>query len=228
METPSQLQPLPGDYIAGFVDGEGCFSLSFIMTVRHDRKGKPIYFNWNIEFAIVLRGDDRDILEQIKLTLDCGSLSRDKRGTVRYSVHDMGDLHNKIVPFFEAYILHAKKSQDFNLWKEAVSIFYDTMRRRLGMTDGRKRTHKTPWEKKDLTRLIEIHESMKIYKSGRKEWKWLEEAKNMATIYKPYFRILKGRETLNVRHFIYIENPIKTHFPIPVHYVILPRTSGRN
>lgn len=40
---------LPGDYIAGFVDGEGCFALKFRRDVRHDRPGNPEYYYWDIE-----------------------------------------------------------------------------------------------------------------------------------------------------------------------------------
>ena len=42
------MNKLPGDYVAGFVDGEGCFILSFRRDIRHDcgkRSGiKPTYY----------------------------------------------------------------------------------------------------------------------------------------------------------------------------------------
>jgi len=37
---------LSGDYIAGFVDGEGCFDLQFRRDIRHKRLGKPVYYSW--------------------------------------------------------------------------------------------------------------------------------------------------------------------------------------
>lgn len=41
------IEKLPEDYIAGFVDGEGCFALNFRRDIRHERGKrsgiKPIY-----------------------------------------------------------------------------------------------------------------------------------------------------------------------------------------
>lgn len=150
---------LPGDYIAGFVDGEGCFALKFRRDVRHDRKNSPIYFYWDIEFAIMLRSDDKKILEDICETLNCGRISISKRGTARYAVNDLDDLLYKIVPFFERHQLRAKKRNDFNLWREALSILYKN--KQLKPKDD------------DLKRLIEIIKQTKEIKSQRKDWKWL-------------------------------------------------------
>ncbi|MDO8430195.1 MAG: LAGLIDADG family homing endonuclease [bacterium] len=151
---------LPGDYIAGFVDGEGCFALKFRRDVRHDRKNKPIYFYWDIEFAIMLKGDDKEILYKIRDTLKCGKVGNiDKRGLIRYAINNINDLSNKVVPFFQKYPLHAKKRHDFDLWKKAVAIF--KIKQQL-------------WDQKTSQRLIEIREAMKQYKGGnRSNWKWL-------------------------------------------------------
>jgi len=116
---------LPGDYIAGFVDGEGCFSLKFRRDIRHERKNTPVYFYWDIEFAILLREDDSSILTKIRNTLECGRISHAKRGFVRYAVNDILDLSNKIVPFFERHTLRAKKAKDFALWKKQLKYFFE-------------------------------------------------------------------------------------------------------
>gem|GEM_PF-6727427 len=42
---------ISGEYVAGFVDGEGCFALKFRRDVRRDRMGSPEYFYWDAEFA---------------------------------------------------------------------------------------------------------------------------------------------------------------------------------
>jgi hypothetical protein len=154
------MEKLPGDYVAGFVDGEGCFALKFRRDVRHDRKNKPVYFYWDIEFAIMLKGDDKEILYKIRDTLECGKVGNiDKRGSIRYAINDINDLSNKVVPFFQKYPLHAKKRHDFDLWREAVTIF--KIKQQL-------------WDQKTSQRLIEIREAMKQYKGGnRSNWKWL-------------------------------------------------------
>lgn len=164
---------LPGDYIAGFVDGEGCFALKFRRDVRHERKNKPIYFYWDIEFAIVLRKDDQEILEKIKTTFDCGRISVSKSGQARYAVNNINDLSNKVVPFFGKHQLYAKKRHDFQLWKEAVEIIKRNQRLGVNRKKGERGFHRVYWDPRDLKRLTEIHNEMKRYKSKGKEWKWL-------------------------------------------------------
>lgn len=168
------MEKLPGDYIAGFVDGEGCFALKFRRDVRHDRKNKPVYFYWDIEFAILLRADDKDILEKIKNTLNCGKISISKRGAVRYSVNNVDELVDKIVPFFDKYSLHAKKKYDFNLWQEALVILERNRQLKIQRPSNQVGFSKVQWSTKDLNRLKQIRLEMKPYKSGNKPWKWLK------------------------------------------------------
>ena len=164
---------LPGDYIAGLVDGEGCFALKFRRDVRYDRKNEPVYFYWDIEFVIVLRSDDKEILEKIQETLNCGRISVDKRGSARYAVNNIDDL-GRLATFFTTYRLRAKKQYDFELWKEALAIFKRNQRLALNRRDGEKGFHKVLWNKNDLRRLKEIREQMKKYKGKTNAWKWLK------------------------------------------------------
>lgn len=62
--TVKKMEKLSGDYIAGFVDGEGCFALKLRREIRYERKNKPTYIYWDAEFAIVLREDDKEILKK--------------------------------------------------------------------------------------------------------------------------------------------------------------------
>lgn len=168
------MEKLPGNYIAGFVDGEGCFALKFRRDIRRERKNKPVYFYWDIEFAISLRGDDKEILEKIQKTLDCGKISFNKKGDVRYAVNNINDLVDKIVPFFTEHSLYAKKKQDFLLWKEAVELFKRNQRLKINRNPGERGFCKVDWNPRDSERLKVIHEEMKQYKSKQKEWKWLD------------------------------------------------------
>jgi len=171
------MKTLPGDYIAGFVDGEGCFALTFRRDVRHKRKGSPEYFYWDIDFIIVLREDDLEILEKIQQTLQCGTISKTKSGNVRYNVSRMEDLVKIIVPFFHQYPLHAKKKFDFLLWAEAVNIFWRNQYPQ-GNTKIRKRGfQKVNWDAEDLSRLQGIKEEMQIYKAKGSGSKWLKKPK---------------------------------------------------
>jgi len=146
--------------------------LKFCREIKYNRPGKPEYFYWDIEFAIELRKDDLAILEQIKAALGCGKISVGKAGTTRYSVNALGDLMSKVTPFFEKYTLRAKKRYDFDLWKEALTIFSrnqqkTTVRASRGFP-------KINWDRQDEQRLKRIYLEMKNYKSKGKPWKWLE------------------------------------------------------
>jgi len=163
------VEKLPGEYIAGFVDGEGCFALKFIRSVRHDRKNKPVYFYWDIEFIISLKDDDAEIIESIKHTLGCGRISYAKKGIVRYSVNDINELSALIIPFFQKNRLYAKKRHDFELWKEAVQIF-----KRNQSGGGINKSQKKSWDPGDLQRLQMIHQQMRVYKASGRIAKWLK------------------------------------------------------
>lgn len=113
---------LPGDYMAGFVDGEGHFGLKHNLEVKVSRKGQPAYWRWNLDFAISLSEEDRPILEAIRETLGCGNINPQHGKTVQYRVYDFNDICQKVIPFFEEYPLRAKKRKDFILWKEAAEI----------------------------------------------------------------------------------------------------------
>src|SRR3989344_1567788 len=116
---------LPGDYIAGFVDGEGCFALKFRRDRQKNVGSQKVreYFYWGAEFVIQLRSDDSRILNLIKDVLSCGSVNFLKKSEqVRYSVQNIKDLKEKIVPFFEKYPIRGKKGSDFDLWSRGIKI----------------------------------------------------------------------------------------------------------
>lgn len=116
---------LPGDYIAGFIDGEGCF---VIVVSKH--KTKKLKRDGRVSFQIELRDDDQEILEHIQETLGCGrlyQLSYERYGWkphVKYMVSAIQDLHDKVIPFLEKYPLRAKKRHSFKLFRKAVDIVY--------------------------------------------------------------------------------------------------------
>lgn len=60
---------LDPNYIVGFVDGEGCFSI----TSNKSRKSIP---EIRLLFEIEVREDDEDIIRQIQTALGCGSIYR--------------------------------------------------------------------------------------------------------------------------------------------------------
>lgn len=165
----TQSQTISGDYIAGFVDGEGCFDLQFRRDVRRERKNKPVYYGWKCQFVIVTRKDDEDLLKKIQTNLGYGAIYLARGDQVRYSVQDIDNLHNITVPFFRRNSLHGKKKQDFELWAEAIEIIYRN-----------KGKFMRKWVKSDFTRIINIHESMQKFKAKRPQGlKWISIARSI-------------------------------------------------
>lgn len=161
------MEKLAGDYVAGFVDGEGCFALKYRQDKQNNINGKVrTYLYWNAEFSIVLRSDDSDILFRIKDTLGCGTVTVGK-SFARYSVQNPIDLKNKIVPFFEQYPLQAKKSYDYELWKRGVYLIVKSRQREVNAKKGIKGFIKNtmPLERKKV--LHELRRKMSLYKSHR-------------------------------------------------------------
>ena len=178
------MEKLPGDYIAGFVDGEGCFALTFRRDVRHERGKrtgiKPVYFYWKAQFVIVLRNDDRQLLERIREALNCGSITI-TQNSARYQVTNLDDLKYKIVPFFEKHQLYGKKMNDFYLWHRAVDILHKYKIKR-GYVNSKRGIgfYSIRWDKKDLQTLKQIHQKMLIYKSHKaRRKKWVDKIESI-------------------------------------------------
>jgi hypothetical protein len=110
-------------YVAGFVDGEGCFSLCISANPKY-KTGYEVRLLFDIE----LREDDREILERIQATLQCGHiyhLTYERYGWtphVKYKVSCFTDIYEKVIPFFQKYPLQAKKNRDFALFCEAAEL----------------------------------------------------------------------------------------------------------
>lgn len=162
---------LPEEFVAGFTEGEGCFALKFRRDVKKHRKGSPAYFGWQALFAIVLRKDDSALLQKIRDTLGCGTLSYTK-DAVRLQVHDIDTLVKKVMPFFNKYKLHGKKAKDFELWKEALTLIARNKKRSVNVKKGKKGFVHVKWLEKDLTRLKEIREEMLPFKAHHPSFKW--------------------------------------------------------
>lgn len=175
---PKEL--LSGDYIAGFVDGEGCFDLQFRRDVRHERTNSPVYYGWKVQFAIVCRIDEEELFKKIKETLNCGEIYFARGDQVRYSVQAIDTLKDIIVPFFKKYQLSGKKRVDFELWAEAVEIIYQN-KQKSNTEKGTRGFSRIKWHKADFVRLINIQKEMQKYKAKRNQgFKWISIAESIA------------------------------------------------
>ncbi|PJA33554.1 MAG: hypothetical protein CO184_01650 [Candidatus Zambryskibacteria bacterium CG_4_9_14_3_um_filter_40_16] len=107
-----------GNYITGFVDGEGSFNVS--IKKRLDYKE-----SWKLTASFNISQKDRVILAWIKHILGCGTLRERKDGVVYYEVTNITSLHDVVVPFFRTYgFRSAYKKNNFRIFSEIVSIMY--------------------------------------------------------------------------------------------------------
>ena len=104
------------DYLTGFVDGEGCFSLSIY------KQGKNLS-GWQVKpiFSISLHNKDIKLLEAIQRTLKTGKIYKHGVDSIQYRVSSLKNLQI-ITDHFDSYPLITQKSADYLLFKQAIAI----------------------------------------------------------------------------------------------------------
>lgn len=103
------------NYIAGFVDGEGSFNISFVK--RNDYSN-----NIKIVASFNISQKEKQILDWIKSNLKCGTIRSRKDGVYYYEVQDIKSLNEIIIPFFEINRLKTRKLDTFKVFKEIVLL----------------------------------------------------------------------------------------------------------
>jgi len=109
------------NWIVGFTDGEGCFSIAVI-------KNKTTKFGEQIfpEFVITQGEKSLSTLEEIKNFFGCGNIFLNKRydnhneNLYRYCVRSLKDLDMNIIPFFDKYPLRTQKKNDFLIFRKVI------------------------------------------------------------------------------------------------------------
>ncbi len=110
-------------YVAGFVDGEGTFNVSFTkQKYAHNEQG----FKWLIHpcFQVYQHEDHKYILELLKeRVFHTGRIHRKSSpyNVYTYTIDNPRNLSEKIIPFFDKYQLIVK-DKDFQLFKEVVNL----------------------------------------------------------------------------------------------------------
>jgi hypothetical protein len=113
-QTPAPLRRNIAEYITGFVDGEGCFTVTF--NVREKAK---LGLELRPSFSVSQNKERSQILYLMQKYFGCGYIRPNHRDkTLKYEVRDHNDLMLKIIPHFERYPLLSKKHKDFKLFKE--------------------------------------------------------------------------------------------------------------
>jgi len=154
--------------IIQIINQGGYFDLQFRRDVKHDRLNSPTYYRWKAQFVVTENIQNLNILEKIKKILKCGKINAIK-DQARYSVQNIEEIKNAIIPYFKEHTLNEKKKKDFELWSKAVDVIYINKGRNLSI-----------WKKEDFQKLIEIQKSIKKYKEKPKQSKWFSMAETLA------------------------------------------------
>ena len=105
-------------YVSGFVDGEGCFSVSFTLRAKL-KTGIEV----RPSFSVSQNKRNYAVLKMIRDFFDCGAIRFSKRDqNYKYEVRSINDLVKKIVPHFEKYSLMTSKQRDFNIFTQVCKL----------------------------------------------------------------------------------------------------------
>lgn len=116
--------PADDGWCSGFIDGEGCFTISLNRTSG----------TYAPSFRIDLRADDLAILESLRSEFGGSFCYRDRdrdrdkgpgcNPTYQWTLGSKRDLA-RLVRYLDKFPLHAKKRLDYAVWRRAVSIYCD-------------------------------------------------------------------------------------------------------
>src|SRR3990167_1293083 len=110
-------------WIVGFVDGEGCFSVS-IFRNKTTKLGIQVF----PEFVVTQGAKSRSVLEYLQTFFGCGKIYENKRtdnhreNLYRYCVRSIDDISTTIVPFFENHPLMTAKNHDFKIFCQVLDM----------------------------------------------------------------------------------------------------------
>jgi len=112
-----EIRNIP-EYITGYVDGEGCFTVTF-----KSKNKSIIRVGIKTELFVSQNEDRRQVLDIIREYFGCGYIRRDYADkTVKFEVRDHNDLMTKIIPHFERFPLLSSKQKDFELFKKICKM----------------------------------------------------------------------------------------------------------
>ncbi len=99
-------------YISGFVDGEGCFTVSI-----SPRPTLLVRWEARPSLSVSQNGDRSEVLLDIQRYFDCGTLRPDRSDrTLKWEVRSLPLLVDRVIPHFRRYPLLSGKQRDFELF----------------------------------------------------------------------------------------------------------------
>ncbi len=96
-------------YISGYVDGEGCFTVSILPRAK-------LAAGWEVRpcFSVSQNGDRAEVLHAIQAYFGCGSIRPDRSDkTLKWETRRLEDLLERVIPHFIRVPLLSAKRLDF-------------------------------------------------------------------------------------------------------------------
>jgi LAGLIDADG endonuclease len=118
--TPDNQQERLGDYLSGYVDGEGSFHVAV-------QRNPTTRLGWQLvpEFHVSQNPERASILVLLQGHLDCGRIQHNARNGTRdkslvFVVRRREDLLQKVIPFFESHPILSEKRIEFETFAHIV------------------------------------------------------------------------------------------------------------
>ncbi len=144
-------------YITGFVDGEGCFLISFSL-----RKKMNLGIEVRPSFSVSQHKRSKEIILFFHSFFKCGGVRFSKRDqNYKFEVRSVKDLMKIIIPHFKKYPLMTSKKEEFERFAEICELIYSNQHlSRKGLEEIIKLSEKLnvsgnkKYNRKDLLKMI--------------------------------------------------------------------------
>ncbi|OGV97003.1 hypothetical protein A2W24_02675 [Microgenomates group bacterium RBG_16_45_19] len=114
------MSQISDDYLIGFIEGEGCFYVSFVPSKETKSRWQLIYF-----FKVSQNPRGIEVLEALKNRLECGYIKHNASATssdksLAYVVRNIRDIKEKVIPFFNEKLII--KREDFKKFCQVIQL----------------------------------------------------------------------------------------------------------
>ena len=129
---PTDSREFISAYISGYVDGEGCFSVSISPRAK-------LLVGWEVRpsLSVSQNGDRAEVLELISDYFQCGSIRPDRSDkTLKWETRRLEDLLRRVITHFESYPLLSGKRRDFKRFASICKLMArEAHRSRTGLVE---------------------------------------------------------------------------------------------
>src|SRR5215210_3549021 len=107
---PRRSREFLSAYISGYVDGEGCFTVSIAPRAT-------LVAGWEVRpsLSVSQNGDRAEVLRLVEAYFGCGSIRPDRSDkTLKWETRRLDDLVERVIPHFDLYPLLSGKRLDYH------------------------------------------------------------------------------------------------------------------